>query len=174
MYKDEFTDLVIKGLKAGIPSVLKEYGDEDIYIISIEADNTSGFDEEYSFTLYVNTEENYKRKINDPDEDGDEWYYRFCEYEWYVIPDPDYFGEAVTFLNDGYATIPNDEAYECIVNAVEKLRRENFFESVCPHDIFVSINASELFEPEDMKNFIIRMNGKEKSKDYVENTDSFL
>ena len=44
MYKDEFTDLVIKGLKAGIPSVLKEYGDEDIYIISIEADNTSGFD----------------------------------------------------------------------------------------------------------------------------------
>ena len=43
MYKDEFRDLIIKGLKEAVPAVLKEYDDEDVYIMSLEADNTAGF-----------------------------------------------------------------------------------------------------------------------------------
>lgn len=172
MYKDEFTELMVKGLKEAVPAVLKEYGDEDVYIISIEADNTSGFDKDYSFTLYVNTEEHHERNIRD--NDADPWYYRFCECEWYIIPDPEYFNEALKFLNDGYANMGNDTVYECIADAVEKLREERFFESAYPHDIFVTINASDLFEEKDMIGFAVRMNGEENCKDYIENADAFL
>ena len=39
-YKDELTELVKEALKEGIPALVKEYGDEDITVISIDADNT--------------------------------------------------------------------------------------------------------------------------------------
>ncbi|MBP5310641.1 MAG: DUF4303 domain-containing protein [Lachnospiraceae bacterium] len=172
MYKEEFTDLVVKGLKEGIPAVLKEYGDEDIYILSLEADNTCTPDGEYTFTLYVNTEENHKRNLENACDDP--WYYRFCEYEWYIIPDPEFLNEAVTFLTDGYASMPRDEVYECFVQAIEKLREEKFFDNLYPHFVFFSINASECFDEEGMIDFAIRMNGKENCKDYIENIEAFF
>jgi hypothetical protein len=174
MYKDEFRDLIIKGLKEAVPAVLKEYDDEDVYIMSLEADNTAGFDGEYDMTLYVNTEKRHANNLKDSEDGTDPWYFRFCECEWYIIPDPEYFEDAVNFLNDGYANMNMDTVYECIVEAVEKLREEKFFESVCPHDVFFTINASEVFGQEDMCEFAVRMNGREKSKDYIENADAFL
>ena len=38
-YKDELTELVKEALKEGIPALVKEYGDEDITVISIDADS---------------------------------------------------------------------------------------------------------------------------------------
>ena len=173
-YKDELTELVKEALKEGIPALVKEYGDEDITVISIDADNTTGFGDDYSFTVFVNTEENQERRMKDED-DPDPWYYRFCEVEMYIVPDPDCFEKTLTFLNEGYASgMAMNEVYECIVNAVEKLREEKFFDSVFPHDILIAINGSEVFGVDDMVKFIVRMNGEELSKDYVENTDSFI
>lgn len=173
-YKDELTELVKEALKEGIPTLVKEYGDEDITVISIDADNTTGFGDDYSFTVFVNTEENQERRMKDED-DPDPWYYRFCEVEMYIVPDPDCFEKTLTFLNEGYASgMAMNEVYECIVNAVEKLREEKFFDSVFPHDILIAINGSEVFGVDDMVKFIVRMNGEELSKDYVENTDSFI
>ena len=173
-YKDELTELVKEALKEGIPALVKEYGDENITVISIDADNTTGFGDDYSFTVFVNTEENQERRMKDED-DADPWYYRFCEVEMYIVPDPDCFEKTLTFLNEGYASgMAMNEVYECIVNAVEKLREEKFFDSVFPHDILIAINGSEVFGVDDMVKFIVRMNGEELSKDYVENTDSFI
>ncbi len=173
-YKDELTELVKEALKEGIPALVKEYGDENITVISIDADNTTGFGDDYSFTVFVNTEENQERRMKDED-DPDPWYYRFCEVEMYIVPDPDCFEKTLTFLNEGYASgMAMNEVYECIVNAVEKLREEKFFDSVFPHDILIAINGSEVFDVDDMVKFIVRMNGEELSKDYVENTDSFI
>ena len=173
-YKDELTELVKEALKEGIPALVKEYGDENITVISIDADNTTGFGDDYSFTVFVNTEENQERRMKDED-DPDPWYYRFCEVEMYIVPDPDCFEKTLTFLNEGYASgMAMNEVYECIVNAVEKLREEKFFDSVFPHDILIAINGSEVFGVDDMIKFIVRMNGEELSKDYVENTDSFI
>ncbi len=173
-YKDELTELVKEALKEGIPALVKEYGDENITVISIDADNTTGFGDDYSFTVFVNTEENQERRMKDED-DPDPWYYRFCEVEMYIVPDPDCFEKTLTFLNEGYASgMAMNEVYECIVNAVEKLREEKFFDSVFPHDILIAINGSEVFGVDDMVKFIVRMNGEELSKDYVENTDSFI
>lgn len=173
-YKDELTELVKEALKEGIPALVKEYGDEDITVISIDADNTTGFGDDYSFTVFVNTEENQERRMKDED-DPDPWYYRFCEVEMFIVPEPDCFEKTLTFLNEGYASgMAMDEVYECIVNAVEKLREEKFFDSVFPHDILIAINGSEVFGVDDMVKFIVRMNGEELSKDYVENTDSFI
>ena len=173
-YKDELTELVKEALKEGVPALVKEYGDEDITVISIDADNTTGFGDDYSFTVFVNTEENQERRMKDED-DPDPWYYRFCEVEMYIVPDPDCFEKTLTFLNEGYASgMAMNEVYECIVNAVEKLREEKFFDSVFPHDILIAINGSEVFGVDDMVKFIVRMNGEELSKDYVENTDSFI
>ena len=173
-YKDELTELVKEALKEGILALVKEYGDENITVISIDADNTTGFGDDYSFTVFVNTEENQERRMKDED-DPDPWYYRFCEVEMYIVPDPDCFEKTLTFLNEGYASgMAMNEVYECIVNAVEKLREEKFFDSVFPHDILIAINGSEVFGVDDMVKFIVRMNGEELSKDYVENTDSFI
>ena len=173
-YKDELNELVKEALKEGIPALVKEYGDENITVISIDADNTTGFGDDYSFTVFVNTEENQERRMKDED-DADPWYYRFCEVEMYIVPDPDCFEKTLTFLNEGYASgMAMNEVYECIVNAVEKLREEKFFDSVFPHDILIAINGSEVFGVDDMVKFIVRMNGEELSKDYVENTDSFI
>ena len=173
-YKDELTELVKEALKEGIPELVKEYGDENITVISIDADNTTGFGDDYSFTVFVNTEENQERRMKDED-DPDPWYYRFCEVEMYIVPDPDCFEKTLTFLNEGYASgMAMDEVYECIVNAVEKLREEKFFDAVFPHDILIAINGSEVFGVDDMVKFIVRMNGEELSKDYVENADSFI
>jgi hypothetical protein len=173
-YKDELTELVKEALKEGIPALVKEYGDENITVISIDADNTTGFGDDYSFTVFVNTEENQERRMKDED-DADPWYYRFCEVEMYIVPDPDCFEKTLTFLNEGYASgMAMNEVYECIVNSVEKLREEKFFDSVFPHDILIAINGSEVFGVDDMVKFIVRMNGEELSKDYVENTDSFI
>ena len=173
-YKDELTELVKEALKEGIPALVKEYGDENITVISIDADNTTGFGDDYSFTVFVNTEENQERRMKDED-DADPWYYRFCEVEMYIVPDPDCFEKTLTFLNEGYASgMAMNEVYECIVNAVEKLREEKFFDSVFPHDILIAINGSEVFGVDDMVKFIVRMNGEELSKDYVENADSFI
>ena len=113
--------------------------------------------------------------MKDDDDDADPWYYRFCEVEMYIVPDPDCFEKTLSFLNEGYASgMAMNEVYECIVNAVEKLREEKFFDSVFPHDILIAINGSEVFGVDDMVKFIVRMNGEELSKDYVENTDSFI
>ena len=173
-YKDELTELVKEALKEGIPALVKEYGDENITVISIDADNTTGFGDDYSFTVFVNTEENQERRMKDED-DPDPWYYRFCEVEMYIVPDPDCFEKTLTFLNEGYASgMAMNEVYECIVNAVEKFREEKFFDSVFPHDILIAINGSEVFGVDDMVKFIVRMNGEELSKDYVENADSFI
>ena len=173
-YKDELTELVKEALKEGIPAIAKEYGNEDISVISIDADNTTGFGDDYSFMLFVNTEENQKRRIEE-DDDPDPWYYRFCEAEMYIVPDPDCFEKTLSFLNEGYASsMAMDEVYGCIANAVEKLRGEKFFDSVFSHDVLIAINGSEVFDVDDMVGFIVRMNGEALSKDYVENTDSFI
>ena len=171
MYKDELTDLIIKGLKTLVPSIAKEYGDEDIYALSLEAYEGS------SFTLYVNTEENHARRVaeaaKETRSEPDPWYFRFSEYEWYIISDPEALDEAVDFINNGYATFDETTVYECIADAVAKLREEKFFVTVFPHNIFFSINAVECFDQEDLISLIVKMNGEENSKDYIENIDSF-
>ena len=174
-YKDDLTGLVKEALEGVIPSLVKEYGNENITVISIDADNTTGFGDDYSITLFVNTEENQERRIKEDKDDPDPWYYRFCEYEMYIIPDPDNFDKVLSFLNESHASnMAMNEVYECIVNAVEQLRGEKFFDSVFPHDILIAINGSEVFDVDDMVRFIVRMNGEELSRDYVENTDSFI
>ena len=174
MYTDELTDLFVKGLKTALPAIAEDYGKkEDIYIISFENDNTSGSGGEFDLTLYVNTEEHHKMNLEDA-EDDDPWYLRFCEYEWYIIPEPEALDEAATFINDGYATFDMETVYECFVKAVEQLRAEKFIESVFAHDIFMSINGTEVFGDDQMIDFVVRMNGRENCKDYIEHAEDFL
>ena len=93
----------------------------------------------------------------------------------YIIPDPDNFDNVLSFLNESYASnIDMKETYECIADAVEQLRAEKFFDSVFPHDILIAINGSEVFGADELIKLIVRMNGEELSKDYVENADSFI
>lgn len=174
-YKDELTGLLKESFKEAFPALVNEYGDENITVISIDTDNTTGFGDAYSFTLFVNTEENQDRRIKADEDDPDPWYYRFTEYEMYIVPDPDNFDKVLSFLNESYASnIGMDEVYECIVDAVEQLRAEKFFDSVFPHDILIAINGSEVFGADELIKLIVRMNGEELSKDYVENADSFI
>ncbi len=176
MYTDELTDLLVKGLKAAAPAMLSKYGDEDIYLLSLEADEGS-FGGGFSFTMYVNTEENHQRRVKEEENnsgDADPWYFRFCEYEMYIESEPGELQEAMDFINNGYATFDAATIYECIVSAVEKLRAEKFFESVFPHNIFFSINATEEFDSDEMIDFVVRMNGRENCTDYIDNADSFL
>lgn len=174
-YKEELTGLLKESLKEAVPALVNEYGNENITVISIDADNTTGFGDDYSITLFVNTQENQDRRVKEDEDNPDPWYYRFCEYEMYIIPDPDNFDNVLSFLNESYASnIDMKETYECIVDAVEQLRTEKFFDSVFPHDILIAINGSEVFGADELIKLIVRMNGEELSKDYVENADSFI
>lgn len=173
MYTDELTDLFVKGLKTALPAIAEDYGrNEDVYIISFENDNLSGPDGEFDLTLYVNTEEHHQMNLKEAADDP--WYYRFCEYEWYIIPEPEAFDEAAEFINNGYATFDRETVYECFVKAVEQLRAEKFIENTFAHDIFITVNGSEVFGEEEMVDLAVRMNGRENCKDYIAHTEDFL
>ena len=173
MTNEKLTELMIEGIKTAISHVLEEYVEEDIYILSLQADNHSTPDGDYTLTFYVNTEENHAQNMVDLCDDP--WYYRFCEYEWYVMADsPEYFDKALEYINSADDEVDGDDVYECIVQAVVKLREDGYFESVFPHFVFFSVEALEYFEPDDIIDMVVRMNGKENFKDYIANSEAFL
>lgn len=122
--------------------------------------------------MYVNTEENHTKNLENPADDP--WYYRFCEYEWYPLPASENFKEAKEYLDGLKGSYEIDAVYECIVEAVVRLRKEGFFDAVFKKFVFVSICATQVFDEEDMIKLVIKMNGKENCKDYIENIEMFF
>ena len=169
---EKLVGFIEEGIKASIDFIKEEYGKEDIYILSVEADNNNTPDGECSFGMYVNTEENHAKNMEDPADD--EWYYRFCEYEWYPVYDSDYFKEATEYLESLEEEYEIEDVYECVVEAVEKLREEEYFDIAFNKFVFFSVCASDYFDEEGMIEFAVRMNGEENCKDYIDNTESFL
>ena len=171
--KEKLTGYIISGIKEVSAYAAEEYAKEDIYILSIEANNNNTPNGECSIGVYVNTEENHAKNLENPADDP--WYYRFCEYEWYPLTESsEYYKEATEYLNGFNGAYERDTVYKCIVEAVVRLRKEGFFDSVFKKFVFISICASEVFDEEEMIKFVVKMNGKENCKDYIENIEMFF
>jgi len=164
---DQLICSIIPSISSILEPIKKVYDGETIYALSLEVDR-----ENYSFWFYVNTEENYSKCLEEAADD--QWYYRFCESEWYVYEDTKtYFGKATQYLNGLKGDIDISEVYECIVEAFSRLRKEGVFERVFGRFVFMTINATESFDEETMIKFVKKINGKENCKDYIENIESF-
>lgn len=162
---------LVKHLCTGIKSALKEirerYQDEEVYILSVEVDQ-----ENKSIFVYVNTEENHAENLKQACDDP--WYYRFCENEWYVMEDsPELFSAASKYLKSIEDQIEINEIYECVVTALDQLRRYGFVSKAFGHPVFLTVNASEIFDEEGMIEIAKKLNGEENCKDYIENIEAF-
>ena len=83
-------------------------------------------------------------------------------------------GEGFLRISYAYSVENLKRALDRLREFIEKLRAEKFFDSLYPHFIFISMNATECFSEEDMIDFVIRMNGKENCTDYIENIEAFF
>lgn len=162
---DKLKKLLCEGIKKCFLKVLEIYDEENIYIISLEADGDSKL-----FYMYVNTEENLKRKPKK--ENISEWYCRFCENEWYVFSDsPQYFEEATKYIS----TINIDimELYSMIAEAFTSIRKDKFFDKCGSGKIILTVNAYEHCDRNDMIQLFCKMNNKKDCDNYINNIDEF-
>lgn len=162
---DKLKKLLCEGIKKCFLKVLEIYNEENIYIISLEADANSKL-----FYMYVNTEENLKRKPKK--ENISEWYYRFCENEWYVFNDsPKYFAEATKYIS----TINVDimELYSMIAEAFISIRKDKFFDKSYSGKIILSVNPYEYCDRNDMIQFFCKLNNRDDCDNYVNHIEEF-
>lgn len=162
---------LVKQLCTGIKSALKEiqekYKNEEVYILSIGVEQWNK-----SISVYVNTEENHAENLKQACDDP--WYYRFCENEWYVLEDsPELFGAATKYLKSIEDQIAIGEIYECVVTALDQVRRYGFISKAFGHPVFLTVNASEVFNEKGMIEIAKKLNGEENCKDYIENIEAF-
>lgn len=158
---------ICNGIKSALKEISEKYKDEEVYILSVEVDQCNK-----SFFVYVNTEENHVENLKQACDDP--WYYRFCENEWYILEDsPNHFSTATKYLKSIDDQIEIDEIYECVVTALDQLRRYRFISKAFGRPVFLTVNASVVVDKEGMIEIAKRLNGEENCKDYIENIEAF-
>lgn len=171
--KNKIIEMLKHGIQESFKEILEICEGESIYIISLAIeDNLS------SCIVYMNTEENFQRQIENADDEDREdiYYYRFCEDEWDVLEQsPNYFEDVHAYVEK--RKLYNDDVmiwYELVVEAICLLREEKYFEKVYPKDILISIYAHNCCDTEEMIKIFKRMNEGKSIKDYVENIHDFF
>ena len=86
---------------------------------------------------------------------------------------PELFGAATKYLKSIEDQIEIAEIYECVVSALDQLRRYGFISKTFDHPVFLTVNASEVFDEEGLIAIAKKLNGEENCKDYIENIDAF-
>ena len=88
---------------------------------------------------------------------------------------PELFGAATKYLKSIEDQIAIGEIYECVVTALDQVRRYGFISKAFGHPIFLSVNAYDVFDKEGLIEIAKKLNGEENCKDYIyiENIDAF-
>lgn len=192
-----FIDKYKEAVKEIFPRLQNEiYKDQEIYGISFEILNLAQqcYREEdyYGTTIYLNTEEMYQENLEDEednDEEGMEWYYRFCVMEWDVLEgDTALFKEVKEYLQANCIKLgdeENDELEEKAeqekakikiwqAEAMGELREEGFWEEQGNQDIYVIPFSEEGCDEEEHIMLFEKMDLGSHGSEYVDHIEEFL
>lgn len=171
--KNKIVQLIEKNMKECFIAIQKECEDEKIYILSTECDEDMS-----AIYVYMNTEENLQRQLDNADEEmKDEiYYYKYCEDEWYVFEDsPKYFKDVSDYVKKKELT--NDDKsvwYELFVESLLELQKEKFFEQQYnKNKILLTINAHDTFSEEAAIDYFRKLNAGENCSEYMKNIEQF-
>ncbi len=175
--KNKMISLLKKGIQEFFKNVIKTCKNEQLYIISFALSDPLSDVSSYC-GVYMNTEENLKRQIEDADEEDKEdvFYYRYCEDEWDVLEeDSKYFQKFFDYIEKKELDSEDImEWYELVVEAVCLLRDEEYFEKTYKDDVLITIYAHNYCEQDEMIELFKRMNKGKKCEDYIENIEDFF
>lgn len=170
--KDRIIELFKEGAKACFEALPDYYEGETIYIVSLECEESLS-----KVFLYVNTLENLQESLEDAGEDmKDEiCYYKYCEDEWYVFDEsPKYFAGVGKYIKDeGIRNSDDSIWYKLIMEAVSKLRKEKFFETVGLGDILLTIYEHDAYSQEEFIKLLKKMNQGKAVDEFIDNMDDF-
>lgn len=161
------------GIKHAVKDAAETYGDEEIYIFSIQADNDMSH-----IAVYVNTEENLKAALEEDDEDPEEdkYYYRYCEDEWDVAEDnKNYFKQAVDYVKK--MDLYEEDAVEwdyMILDALRQIRKEGYMETLFQNPVILTIYMHDHCDEEEMTEVFRQINDESVSKEYAEHIEDFF
>ena len=171
--KDRIIDLFKESAKACFEALPSYYDGERIYIVSLECEESLS-----KVFLYVNTLENLQESLEDADDDmKDEiCYYKYCEDEWNVFDEsPEYFASVGKYIKDeGIQNSDDSVWYKFIVEAVSKLRKEKFFETVGLGDILITIYGHDTYSQEEFVKLFKKMNQGKDVEEFIDNMDDFF
>ncbi|MBR4084870.1 MAG: ankyrin repeat domain-containing protein [Lachnospiraceae bacterium] len=170
--KDRIIQLFIDGAKACFEALPSYYEGEKIYIVSLECEESLS-----KVYLYVNTVENLQESLENADDDmKDEiCYYKYCEDEWNVFDEsPEYFAGVGKYIKDeGIQNSDDSVWYKLIVEAINKLRKEKFFETVGLGEILITIYEHDTYSQEEFIKLFKKMNQGKAVDEFIDNMDDF-
>lgn len=197
--KKWFMDKYKEAVKEVFPRLQNEiYKDQEIYGISFEILNLAQecYQEEdcYGTAIYLNTEEMYQEnledeEVDDDEEEGAEWYYRFCVMEWDVLEgDTALFKEVQEYLQANCIKLGNEEDEELEekaeqekakikmwqAEALGELRKEGFWKEQGNQDIYVIPFAEEGCDEEEHIMLFEKMDLGSHGSEYVDHIEDFL
>ena len=170
--KDRVIQLIKDGAKACFEALPGYYEGERIYIVSLECEESLS-----KVFLYVNTLENLQESLEDADDDmKDEiCYYKYCEDEWNVFDEsPEYFASVGKYIKEeGIQNSDDSVWYKLIVEAVSKLRKEKFFETIGLEDILITIYDHDTYSQAEFVKLFKKMNQGKDVEEFIDNMDDF-
>lgn len=170
--KDRIIQLLMDGAKACFEALPGYYEGERIYIVSLECEESLS-----KVFLYVNTLENLQESLEDADDDmKDEiCYYKYCEAEWYIFDEsPECFASVGKYIKEeGIRNSDDSIWYKLIVEAVSKLRKEKFFETIGLEDILITIYGHDTYSQEELVKLFKKMNQGKDVDEFIDNMDDF-
>ena len=171
--KDRVIQLIKDGAKACFEALPGYYEGERIYIVSLECEESLS-----KVFLYVNTLANLQESLEDAAEDmKDEiCYYKYCEAEWYIFDEsPEYFAGVDKYIKDeGIQNSDDSIWYKLVVEAVSKLRKEKFFETIGLGDILITIYGHDTYSQEEFVKLFKKMNQGKDVEEFIDNMDDFF
>ena len=170
--KDRIIELFKEGAKTCFEALPGYYEGETIYIVSLECEESLS-----KVFLHVNTIENLQESLEDADDDmKDEiCYYKYCEDEWYIFDEsPEYFANVGKYIKDeGIQNSDDSIWYKLIVEAVSKLCKEKFFETIGLGDILITIYEHDTYSQEEFVKLFKKMNKGKDVEEFIDNMDDF-
>ncbi len=168
---------LVSCLKNGIQSAARDaaetYADEEIYIFSIQADDTLSY-----VTVYVNTEEKFKAALRDDDENPEEgkYYYRYCEDEWELVEDnKGYFKQAVDYVRKENLYVEDALEWDyMILDALRQIRKEGYMETLFKNPVILTIYMHDHCDGEELAEAFRQINDESISKEYAEHLEDFF
>lgn len=170
--KSKLTRLFVKGLEAAISKTNEQSEYKDIYIYSFSFDQE--LDEINDLYVFYNSREWYN-EVLELEEEGDEFYYKYCEDEWpTAILCTDCMGAAFEYLHEQNITIEEiDQIYEALADAVASLKKSSETFNQLLQGKIVTVYGHEYCDEDLFINLVKKMNDSKLVEEYIENMTFF-
>lgn len=170
--KSKLTRLFVKGLETAISKTNEQSEYKDIYIYSFSF--AQELDEINDLYVFYNSREWYN-EVLELEEEGDEFYYKYCEDEWpSAILCTDCMGAAFEYLHEQNITIEEiDQIYEALADAVVSLKKSSGTFNQLLQGKIVTVYGHEYCDEDLFINLVKKMNDSTLVEEYIGNMTFF-